>query len=145
MNTDDAHSNVRAFGRWGQSAKEREMPTERPVSADVQLHTPSVDIVGHVDLCGRDLVEGWVFWRSQPDRKLQLDIVIAGELLGQCNANLFRPDLQKAGYGDGHCAFSFRIPRAFSVHDFASTRLRLVNSTLYLLPDETTILWRPGA
>jgi hypothetical protein len=100
-----------------------------------------VDVVGHLDLCGPNLAEGWIFWCSQPERKLQLEIIIAGELLGLCDANLFRPDLQKAGYGDGRCAFSFHIPHTAAARDFASVRARLINSALYLMPDKATNLW----
>ena len=140
-----ALSTVRSFGRWDRSGTARKVSVDHPVLADVQTLTSFLDVVGHIDLCGPDLVEGWVFWGSQPDQKLQLEVIIGGELLGRCDANLFRPDLQKAGYGDGRCAFSFHVAHVFTVRDFTSTRTRLVNSILYLLPDETTILWRAGA
>jgi hypothetical protein len=76
---------------------------------------------------------------------LQLEIMIGSEMVGRCDATLFRPDLQKAGYGDGRCAFSLHIPHTNIARDFASTRIRLANSLLCLLPDAATTLWQASS
>jgi len=145
MMTRQALSPVGMFGRWDRAPKERDAFVGRPTLADARPQDLFVDVVGHVDLCGPDLVEGWIFWGSQPNRKLQLEVIIGGELIGLCEASLFRPDLQKAGYGDGRCAFSFHVPHAVAARDFASARVRLLNSLLYLLPDRATVLYRANS
>ncbi|MCW3473866.1 hypothetical protein [Limobrevibacterium gyesilva] len=97
-----------------------------------------MDVTGHLDLCGPELVEGWIFWHREPARKLELQVFMDNQLVGACMADLFRQDLRDAGLGDGHCAFSFRIPEGTTIRDFGSTRLRLTGSVLYLLPDNHT-------
>lgn len=102
-----------------------------------------MDVTGHLDLCGPELVEGWIIWLSQPQRKMRLQVFLGDQLLGECVADLFRQDLCDAGLGDGHCAFSFRVPGELTVRDPAAIRLRLTGSVLYLLPDKHTSLRRP--
>jgi hypothetical protein len=95
-------------------------------------------ISGHLDLCGSDLIEGWLYCDSWEDG-LTLQIFVADRLIGECVANAFRQDLQEAGYGDGHCGFSFKIPPEVQIQDVEETRLRLVGTPVYLLPDNFTV------
>jgi len=142
-----------SFGASGGSAQpstihplfgEHPLRTERPRPVSPHSHgrTLCLDVTGHLDLCGPDLVEGWIYWGSELKEKLQLEIFIDAVLIGRCEADMFRPDLEKAGCGDGRCAFSFRIPRPAAVRDFSTTRARVAGSTLYLLPEETTVVAR---
>jgi hypothetical protein len=101
-----------------------------------------VDVTGHLDLCGPELIEGWIFWRSNPDHRLQLQVFLEERLLGGCTADLFRQDLADAGLGDGNCAFSFRLPEDVVMDEPKSVRLRVAGSVLYLLPDAHTSLPR---
>ena len=103
------------------------------------------DVAGHLDLCGPSLIEGWVLWPSRPEVRFNLEVFADGRLLGQCEASQFRPDLQQAGYADGRCAFTFALPESVSVHDFASVRVRIQNSVLYLVPDDATKVWHQAA
>ncbi len=54
-------------------------------------------------------------------------------------ANRFRQDLLDAGYGDGNSGFSFAVPMDRLVEGFDNTKLRIVDSIVYVLPDETTV------
>ena len=100
----------------------------------------AIDVAGHLDLCGPELVEGWMFWASHPNARFSLDVLIDGKQLGQCEANLFRADLKEAGYGDGCCAFTFSIPASLTVRDFSTTRVRVRGSSLHLIPDDATTI-----
>jgi hypothetical protein len=57
------------------------------VQADYEGNASAIDVSGHLDLCGPDLVEGWIFWASQPNTRLPLDVLIEGKLLGHCDAS----------------------------------------------------------
>jgi hypothetical protein len=97
-----------------------------------------VDVVGHLDLCGPNLVEGWIYSAQQSTGKIRLQVFLDGILQGECVADQLRVDLREAGMGDGHCAFSFAIPTKSKTVDFRSVRLRIAGSVLYMLPDEYT-------
>ena len=97
-----------------------------------------MDVVGHLDLCGPGLVEGWIYSAQQSTSKIRLQVFIDGILQGECVADQLRVDLREAGMGDGHCAFSFTIPPKAKIVDFKSAQLRIAGSVLYMLPDEYT-------
>jgi hypothetical protein len=93
-------------------------------------------ISGHVDLCGPELIEGWLYaddWHGEP---IKLQVYLGSSLIGECVVDRYRPDLQEAGFGDGRCGFSFSVPQEAAAVDFTSTRLRLVDTPVFLLPDE---------
>jgi hypothetical protein len=103
-------------------------------------------ISGHVDLCGPELIEGWLYcdaWEGEP---IKLQVFIGDALLGECEADRFRNDLQEAGFGDGRCGFSFMVPEGGVSFNFAETRLRLLETPVFLLPDEfSNVSNQPGA
>jgi len=93
-------------------------------------------ISGHVDLCGPELIEGWLYcdaWEGEP---IKLQVFVGPDLLGECDVDRFRNDLQEAGFGDGRCGFSFAVPERLASVDFAETKLRLLETPVFLLPDE---------
>jgi hypothetical protein len=93
-------------------------------------------ISGHVDLCGPELIEGWLYWDAWEGVPIRLQVFVAGELAGECVADRSRNDLQEAGLGDGQCGFSFRVPEAHASANFAATKLRLLETPMFLRPDE---------
>jgi len=95
-------------------------------------------ISGHVDLCGPELIEGWLFSAEGDGEPIKLQVYVEDGLIGECVAYLYRPDLQEAGYGDGRCGFSFEIPDDLKDIDFSTTKLKLVETPVFLLPDEYT-------
>ena len=102
-------------------------------------------ISGHVDLCGPELIEGWLHCDAWEDEPIKLQVFVGGALLGECVVDRFRNDLQDAGYGDGRCGFSFFVPEGFAAANFAETRLRLVGTPVFLLPDEFSNVAQPAA
>jgi hypothetical protein len=98
---------------------------------------------GHLDLCGPNLVEGWIYGGGEPANKIRLQVFLDGMLQGECVADQLRTDLRDAGMGDGRCAFSFTIPPRNRIVDFTSVRLRIAGSVLYLMPDEYTSYPKP--
>ncbi len=66
-------------------------------------------IVGHLDESRPGIVRGWVWLPRQPDDHLLVDVFVADQFAGQCMANLYRPDLEEAGIGDGRHAFQLNL------------------------------------
>jgi ubiquinone/menaquinone biosynthesis C-methylase UbiE len=64
-------------------------------------------VIGFVDAIDGGRVSGWVWDKSQPERRLTISISVAGRVVGQTEASLPRPDLAEAGIGDGRHAFEF--------------------------------------
>lgn len=69
----------------------------------------SVEIMGHFDYVQDGYAYGWAFAPSQPTRRLAIEILADGEVVGHGNAEQFREDLAAAGLGDGHCMFSLKL------------------------------------
>lgn len=97
-------------------------------------------IVGHLDICGPDMVEGWIFAPEDPGLKFDLEVFADGDSIGDCVADRFRRDVRDAGRGDGFSGFHFRVPKGTKVEHFASVRLRAQGSVLFLLPDDGTTI-----
>jgi SAM-dependent methyltransferase len=60
---------------------------------------------GSVDLLSATKVEGWAHLRTDPKRRLIVQVETAGRQIAQGMANARRADLADGGVGDGHCAF----------------------------------------
>ena len=56
------------------------------------------------------LVSGWCWYPARPDLRATVSVLIDGEVAGCANATQFRPDLARAGIGDGRHGFSFALP-----------------------------------
>jgi len=101
-------------------------------------------ISGHLDLCGPALIEGWLYseaWQGEP---IRLQVYVGDLLLGECTADRYRRDLQEAGFGTGNCGFSFAVSSELGLTDFSQTKLRLLESPVYLLPDDASNIARFG-
>ncbi len=56
-------------------------------------------------------VEGWArFQDPDADTSLKIELSLEGRVLGHTIANGWRPDLDRAGLGDGNCAFTAKFP-----------------------------------
>jgi hypothetical protein len=62
---------------------------------------------GHVDVFGETLIAGWACYPDHNDVPLSLRIFFDEVEVGHIIADRFRPDLEKAGYGDGYHGFEF--------------------------------------
>lgn len=114
---------------------------DAPQQADAQakpIERKILSLVGHVDLCSRTLIEGWIVWVHFPSVKVRMQVFVGDKLVGECVADRPREDLREAGHGDGTCAFSYHIPAEHPIEDVKSLRLRVLGSSVFLLPDEFT-------
>ncbi|GJD66646.1 hypothetical protein MPEAHAMD_6844 [Methylobacterium frigidaeris] len=75
---------------------------------------------GYLDHCsideqGRLTVRGWAQDLAHPDGPVCLDIVVDGVVAALTFAETYRPDLERAGIGDGCHAFSLILPEPFAL------------------------------
>jgi Hint domain len=62
---------------------------------------------GFVDYVGSHRIVGWAQNPKIPEAPVCLDIFVGGELAGQTLANVYRMDLERAGFGSGRHGFEF--------------------------------------
>ena len=54
-------------------------------------------------------VKGWAWDQTQPDRRVEIEIYEGGTVVARATADQYRPDLDKAGKGDGRHSFVYRF------------------------------------
>jgi hypothetical protein len=67
-------------------------------------------ILGSLDRCDSELIEGWITATDHPHSKFALEALLRDQPIGQFIADQYREDLHSAGIGDGKCAFRFEMP-----------------------------------
>ena len=81
---------------------------ERP--ADKQ----SGELRGAIDVATCDVIRGWAWQAEHPDEPAWLEILVGDGVIGRVIANENRPDVRKAGHGDGRCGFTLRLTTPLS-------------------------------
>jgi len=75
---------------------------------------PAMTLAGNLERAlrvGRTLhIEGWAINRSAPETPVQVEILHNGVACGRATANLWRPDLDRAGHAQGSCGFVAKLP-----------------------------------
>lgn len=77
--------------------------------------------IGHFDGMEAGVLNGWS-WNPAIGGPAPLDIYADGEHLTSLIPDAYRADLERAGYGDGRCAFSYILPARFrdgATHEIA--------------------------
>jgi hypothetical protein len=82
--------------------------------AGIPADTATGPLRGYVDDAGPGICAGWAQDQANPAVPVCLDIYSQGTRLGRVLANLYRADVQAAGYGSGHHGFEFVLPSATS-------------------------------
>jgi len=76
-----------------------------------RLGTPVLVPTGCVDQITKAAkVEGWAWYPDQPGARVELEFLADDVVIGSAIADLSRPDLAKAGIGDGRHSFSWPLP-----------------------------------
>jgi GT2 family glycosyltransferase len=74
--------------------------------------TPSsIGYMGCLDSATLDQVSGWVIDLSDPERRVQVDILVNAEFVARLTADLPRPDIKELGYGQSECGFTSGLPQ----------------------------------
>ena len=85
-----------------------EAPASAPRSDEPLVHAAPWGYEGIVESASCDRVSGWA-WYPLDETPLVIEIHDGDELLGTTRADLYRPDLRKAGKGDGAHAYSYAV------------------------------------
>jgi hypothetical protein len=103
--------------------------------------------IGHLDGYSHGKLHGWAAEKSTSAR-LSVDVYLGGKKLATVPCQEFRPDLKKAGFGDGCHGFQYSLP--LESHDckgihsvtvcFAGTKRKLINGTMRLVSTAESIL-----
>ena len=60
---------------------------------------------GFVETVSDDTISGWCWDPDHPELRLDVDIWLAAEIIASTSASNARPDLLRAGFGDGKYGF----------------------------------------
>jgi hypothetical protein len=64
---------------------------------------------GHVGRLREGRLNGWAKARDADETRVSVELELDGKVVQQTMADAFRPDLQRAGHGDGRYGFAFEI------------------------------------
>lgn len=67
-------------------------------------------IEGRIELIDNGVVHGWAWCPDDPSERVELEVLLDGEPVGTVLADLERPNLAAAGYGDGAYGFRVELP-----------------------------------
>jgi hypothetical protein len=83
----------------------------RPVVARASKEVVAGPLSGYIECVRGDWkLDGWAHDSAHPELPVLLEIVLEGRVIGTLLACDFRPDLLKAGFGQGRCSFTFISP-----------------------------------
>jgi glycosyltransferase involved in cell wall biosynthesis len=85
---------------------------------------PLRSLQGCIDQANRTLIEGWVWDPKNPDERIELEVLKAGQRITATIADRNRPSLMTVGIGDGRHAFSIELPAAMLSQATCSLDLR---------------------
>jgi hypothetical protein len=75
---------------------------------------------------------GWAWDKSKPNQPVDLEIMDDTRVIGTVTADAFRPDLAKAGVGNGKHSFVFATPSRLRDGATHVIRVRIVGTKTYL-------------
>lgn len=67
----------------------------------------------HIDRCDEFGIKGWIMDEDALDKSMQINIFIDEKSIGTATADIFRPDVLAAGFGNGKYGFLVPIPNEF--------------------------------
>jgi hypothetical protein len=88
-------------------------------------------VEGFIDLAGPVVLAGWIADRQNLDAQFEIEILLRDKLLGSGTADIFRPDLEDAGIGDGCHGFKLFLPAVLSQWELDQLVVKVAGSNLY--------------
>lgn len=85
---------------------------------------------GHIEAFSSLEITGWIFSQEAAAEGVDLRFSVDGVTLAAVRANQFRPDLEMAGLGTGHCAFQMIFDPPLTPDQFLRGRLSLAGTGL---------------
>jgi hypothetical protein len=85
---------------------------------------------GHIGRLIAGRLRGWVKARGRDDIRVNVELQLDGRVVQRTRANIYRPDVHKAGHGDGRYGFEFVIDD--NVGRDSIVNVRIQNSNILL-------------
>lgn len=79
---------------------------------------------GYVENLTAEGVSGWAWDPTRPAETLAVDVTLDEKVIGEAKANIFRPDLRRAGVGEGTHGFAIAFPEQVSALDLLRVAVR---------------------
>ena len=89
-----------------------------------------LDYVGFVGRLVDGRLRGWVKAKTRDDIRVNVELELDGAVAQRTRADLLRPDVQKAGHGDGRYGFEFAVGEDVSRNSIVHVRVQ--NSKIVL-------------
>jgi len=107
-------------------------PDLRPAAAGAALEIPS----GSLDLVTDEgWVLGWAWYPNSPGQRVEIELLVDGELVGATIAASYRADVADAGVGDGNYGFSWALPYQILTRSRESVVTARDKKTGHVLPE----------
>jgi hypothetical protein len=100
---------------------------------------------GFHDLADCNWIAGWAWDRNQPNTPINLDIYDGSTLIGTVTANIYRPDLQAAGIGNGAHGFAFATPASLKNGQPHTIHVKFPGTSTNLTSSSKTVVCGVGA
>jgi len=95
---------------------------------------------GHIDSIVDNVVTGWIWVPELPSVRSTVRLFLSDLVVAEVVADKFRPDLQRAGIGDGSFGFAIELPSTDGQLDLSSLSLvDLETGTQFTVDDGTVI------
>lgn len=105
----------------------------------IQTKWTHIDVVGYLDYADRTEVVGWVYSPQKQHEPLKVELLNNESILARGVANIYRPDVKRAGFGSGRCGFNFILPAPLPAMKRHSLSIRVIGRT-ESLPGSPVIL-----
>lgn len=90
-------------------------------------------IGGKIEVFTPRAIKGWIaVYGDDRDERLQLEVLLDGDLIATTTAEEYRADIALQGYGDGRCQFQIILPKALKEEEMRGLRLRVKKSEVFL-------------
>ncbi|CAG4927985.1 unnamed protein product [Acidocella sp. C78] len=103
----------------------------------------SLQPIGYLERCDHEMISGWIWDPARPGEPVDVDLVEGGVMLFRVRADLYRPDLEEVGYGDGRHGFAFTGLDMVLPHSRHLVSLRRASDGLDLLASPHWIVRSP--
>ena len=104
-----------------------------PGFAPASQPTPS-QLLGAIDSLVGSQIRGWCIDFAGSGSVVTLALLADDDVMGHCECQSFRPDVQAALGGDGRCGFEFEIPEPFRERTFVLSAQEAKSGTAVLGP-----------
>jgi hypothetical protein len=86
---------------------------------------------GSVDKVTAESAVGWLYAKGQ-EQSSSVVAILNGRVIGHTVADLYRPDLEEVGFGDGRCGFEIRFSEQIALNLVPFVLIRPENSNLII-------------